>query len=167
MASVRRVGPNQILVRISIAEPLHMLAIPAGCGSILGLIALVGSISTLATSTVPVGEKIAGVCMLAAIVLVAGFVAIFGASQTWKFDKSTGRIQALRAGIVVRTESMAGLVNLHLNEIDDGDGGMAQAVLVYEDRPAVPINTINTGSISELRTLVDTVNVFLHEGFAA
>ena len=130
--------------------------------SFLGTLTLIGWIGNLGRpSKFPTEQIIVGIILLLLVVSGLVFLTIFGMGQSWSFDKGTGEVQHSRAGIRVRTESMSGLTHLELKVVDDDDGGAAQALLVYKDRPPVPINRVNTGHIKELKELVDAVNQFL------
>ena len=50
---------------------------------------------------------------------------------------------------------------VRVDEHDDGDGGSAQAKLVYRDGREIPFNRVNTGSINELKAFADAANRFL------
>lgn len=166
MARVWTEGADRISVRISIADPLQLLSLL--CGGVLGLSVLgwIGFLASIFSFTVhvPPHQKLLGVTMLSGMVAVFGFGTAFGLAQVWRFDRQSGRIDVLRAGIVVRSETMVGLERLELKEIDDDDGGAARALLVYSDHRTIALNRTNTGSIRELASLVDAVNQFLQDG---
>ena len=166
MARVWSEGSHRIGVRISIADPLQMVSLMCGFMLVLSLLGLVGFAASFASVTVhiPNTQRIFGLVMFVSMAALFGFVTAFGMGQVWRFDKRSGRIDVLRAGLIVRSETMVGLDHLELQEIDDDDGGAARALLVYTDNRSVALNRINTGSTRELAILVAAVNQFLTSG---
>lgn len=163
MATIRRPSPDELTIRIFIAEPLGFVAMPfmlvAAISGFFAGITLWGMIN----GSMEFAKAFPVFSLCLAVFIPAFYIAWTFSAIRFVFDRRANRITRLRGHVPVSSYNLDELERVRLDEYEDGDGGSGRVLLVFKHGNEVPVNPVRSGNTSELASFAKAVNEFLSD----